>query len=117
MRCRSSSASASRVTRAGWRGRDIQNGDEWLYRLSTEELAEIDAALVHLKATGRQIPDIAREHFPLKRFARTLRLLQTEIENGLGIMLIRGLPRDRYTLEEMASLAELAHSRDLLCQR
>ena len=59
------------------------------------------ARCAHLKTTGRQIPDIAREHFPLERFARTLRLLQTEIENGLGIMLVRGLPRDRYSAEEM----------------
>ena len=63
--------------------------------------AEIDAALRHLQSTGLQIPDVGKKHFPLKRFARTLRLLQTEIENGLGIMLIRGLPRDRYSAEEM----------------
>jgi len=89
------------VTRAAWRGRDIRDSGEWIYRLNAEEIAEIDAALAHLKATGLQIPDIGREHFPLKRFARTLRLLQTEIENGLGIMLVRGLPRDRYSAEEM----------------
>ncbi len=46
-------------------------------------------------------PRCRKEHFPLKRFARTLRLLQTEIENRLGITLIRGLPRDRYSAEEM----------------
>jgi hypothetical protein len=89
------------VTRAAWLGRDIRDGEDWIYRLDAEEIAEIDAALRHLQSTGRQIPDIGREHFPLQRFARTLRLLQTEIENGLGIMLIRGLPRDHYTAEEM----------------
>lgn len=89
------------VTRAAWLGRDIQGGEDWLYRLGAEEIAEIDAALHHLQSTGRQIPDIGKEDFPLKRFARTLRLLQTEIENGLGVTLIRGLPRDRYTVEEM----------------
>jgi hypothetical protein len=89
------------ISRAAWLGRDIQNGDEWIYRLNELEIAEIDAALRHLQTTGQQIPDVGKEHFPLKRFARTLRLLQTEIENGLGIMLIRGLPRDRYSAEEM----------------
>lgn len=89
------------VTRAAWRGPQLQPTDEWIYRLSAEEIADIDAALAHAKATGRQIPDIAREHFPLGRFARTLRLLQTEIEYGLGLMLLRGFPRDRYTVEEM----------------
>lgn len=89
------------VTRAAWLGRDIQDGEDWVYRLGTEEIAEIDTALRHLQSTGRQIPDIGKGDFPLKRFARTLRLLQTEIENGLGVTLIRGLPRDRYTVEEM----------------
>lgn len=89
------------ISRAAWLGRDMQAGDEWIYRLSDPEIAEIDAALRHLQSTGREIPDVGKAHFPLKRFARTLRLLQTEIENGLGIMLIRGLPRDRYSAEEM----------------
>jgi len=90
------------VGRSAWLGRDLQaREDEWIYRLNDAEIAEIDAALRHLQSTGRQIPDIGKEHFPLKHFARTLRLLQTEIESGLGILLVRGLPRDRYTAEEM----------------
>ncbi len=89
------------ISRAAWLGRDIQDSDDWIYRLNGEEIAEIDAALRHLQSTGRQIPDVGKDHFPLKNFARTLRLLQTEIESGLGVMLICGLPRDRYTTEEM----------------
>ena len=89
------------VTRAAWLGRDIQDSEDWVYRLGAEEIAEIDAALRHLQSTGRQIPDIGKGDFPLKRFARTLRLLQTEIENGLGVTLIRGLPRARHAVDEM----------------
>ena len=89
------------ITRAAWLGREMRSTDEWVYRLSEDEIAELDAALRHLQASARQIPDIGKEHFPLERFGRTLRLLQTEIENGLGIMLVRGLPRDRYSSEEM----------------
>ncbi len=43
----------------------IQNGEEWIYRLNAEEIGEIDEALAHLKSSGRQIPDIGKEHFPL----------------------------------------------------
>lgn len=92
------------VTRAAWRGEDIAAGEEWLYRLSDSEIAEIDAALRRLQAGGKQIPQAGKAEFPLGRFARTLRLLQTEIENGLGIVVIRGLPRDRYSAEEMGLL-------------
>jgi hypothetical protein len=89
------------VARSAWLGGDIRSDEDWIYRLSDEELAELDAALRHLQASGRHIPDVGKAHFPLKRFARTLRLLQTEIEDGLGIMLIRGLPRERYSMEEI----------------
>ncbi len=43
------------ISRAAWLGRDIQNSDEWIYRLSDAEIAEIDAALRHLQSTGQQI--------------------------------------------------------------
>ena len=88
------------IGRSAWLGQEI-GPDDWIYHLSDDEIGELDAALRHLRATGRQIPSISKAHFPLKRFARTLRLLQTEVENGLGIMLIRGLPRDRYSAEEI----------------
>ena len=89
------------ASRSAWLGQDLQASGEWIYRLGDEEVAEIDAALGHLKASGQQIPHAGRDDFPLKRFARTLRLLRTEIEYGLGFMLIRGLPRDRYSAEDM----------------
>ena len=41
------------VTRAAWLGRDIQDSEDWVYRLGAEEIAEIDAALRHLQSTGR----------------------------------------------------------------
>jgi hypothetical protein len=90
------------ATRSAWLGKDIRTSPEWIYRLCDEEIGEIDAALRGLQHSGGKIPKIGKAQFPLPRFSRTLRLLQTEIEDGLGVMLIRGLPRDRYTTEEMA---------------
>jgi len=89
------------ASRSAWLGQELQASDEWIYRLGDDEVAEIDAALRHLKTSGQQIPHVGRDDFPLKRFARTLRLLRTEIESGLGFMLIRGMPRDRYSAEDM----------------
>ena len=44
------------VGRSAWLGRDLQaQEDEWIYRLNDAEIAEIDSALRHLQATGRQI--------------------------------------------------------------
>lgn len=87
--------------RSGWHGPDMTRSQDWIYRLDSAEIAEIDDALRHLKATGRQIPSIGKDDFPLPRFGRTLRLLRTELESGSGVVLVRGLPRDRYSPEEM----------------
>ena len=89
------------ASRSAWLSQELQASGEWIYRLGDDEVAEIDGALQHLKATGRQIPLAGQHDFPLQQFGRTLRLLQTEIEYGLGFMLIRGMPRDRYSAEDM----------------
>ncbi len=51
------------VGRSAWLGQDLQKSEEWIYRLSDAEIAELDAALRHLQSTGLQIPDIGKEHF------------------------------------------------------
>jgi len=90
--------------RAAWQGSELAKRPDWIYCLDEAEIAEIDRAMRHLTATGRQIHEASRDDFPLERFGRRLRLIQTEIEHGLGFMLLRGLPRERYSPEEMGRI-------------
>eukprot|EP01034_Spumella_vulgaris_P006027 gene6027-7677_t len=53
------------VGRSAWLGQDMQKSDEWIYRLNDAEIAEINQALQYLQSTGKQIPDIGKEDFPL----------------------------------------------------
>jgi len=82
-----------------WVGPDIQGDPRWLHMLSDAEVAEIDAALQAVKAAGTEIP-FAAEDFPLPTFRARLNELMDRVSNGLGVILIRGVPRDRYTDEE-----------------
>jgi hypothetical protein len=82
-----------------WIGRDIQDDASWIWHLDADAIEEIDAALAHVKRTGRQIPYSA-DAFPLPRFKAKLDAIRDEVEMGRGFILIRGIPRERYTDEE-----------------
>ena len=85
------------ITEAGaWVGSRIQNDGSWIYRVSVEAVRELDSALVHVKRAGAQIP-FAADAFPLPRFGAELERILDGIENGRGFVLIRGIPRERYS--------------------
>ncbi|OGA52080.1 MAG: hypothetical protein A3G24_16565 [Betaproteobacteria bacterium RIFCSPLOWO2_12_FULL_62_13] len=82
-----------------WIGRGIQHDESWIYRIDAAAVAEIEAALAHARRVGARIP-FAADAFPLPRVAGVLDNILKEIENGRGFMLLRGIPRSRYTDEE-----------------
>lgn len=86
-----------------WIGPEIQHDESWIFRLDAQAVEEIDAALAHTKRAGATIPYSA-EAFPLPRFAAKLADLLEEVENGRGVVMLRGIPRGRYTDEECALL-------------
>ena len=86
-----------------WLGPEIQHDASWIHRLDAAAMAEIDAALMHAKRVGAKIP-FTREAFPLRGVAKALDGILEEIEHGRGFMLLRGIPRGRYSDEECALL-------------
>ena len=79
-----------------WTGAQIQHEESWIYRLDADAIGELDAALAHVKRERGRIP-FGIEAFPLPRFARELDALLEEVENGRGFVLVRGIPRSRYS--------------------
>ena len=82
-----------------WIGPQIQNDKSWVHHFDAADVAEIDAALAHVRRTGARIPFPAAS-FPLPRVAAKLDRILDEIENGRGFVLVRGIPRQRYSDEE-----------------
>ncbi len=68
----------------------------WIHRLDPAAVAELDAALERVKASGATIP-FAADAFPLPRLAGRLDRILDEIELGRGFALLRGIPRSRYS--------------------
>lgn len=85
---------------AVWTGDDLVRNQDWIWKLSDAELAEIDDAVVHARGLGKPVLRIDMEDFPLPSFAHRLQRMSDEMENGRGFVLLRGFPPS-YTREDM----------------
>jgi hypothetical protein len=83
---------------------DLANSEEWLYRLTGDEIAELDQALEHTRARGLDIIGITREDFPLPRLGPVLDDIHRELLHGRGFVLLRGVPVGRYSIAEAAAV-------------
>jgi len=91
--------------RAAWRGSQIDLRHDGVRALSVDEVAEIDAALHHLKSLGEiDFPAITPQTFPLPSLGAYLAGLGDELRHGSGFLLLRGLPRDRWPLDDFARI-------------
>jgi hypothetical protein len=82
-----------------WIGCEIQHDPSWIHHLDSHAIQEIDAALAHAKRAGARIP-YGVQGFRLSRFGAALRAILDEVENGRGFVLLRGIPRERYSDED-----------------
>ena len=87
-----------------WHGRDMAKSRRWIRALAPDTLAEIDAALRAVRRRGLAWHAIARDDFPLPRSAGLLDDVRGELEDGSGLMLLRGLPVSRYSEDELRCL-------------
>lgn len=84
-----------------WHGREMARSRRWIRRLAPKALAEIDAALRAVRRRGLAWHAITRADFPLPRSAALLDDIRDELENGSGMLLLRGLPVSRYSDDEL----------------
>jgi len=90
---------------AVWQGSRIDLREEGVRTLSAAENDEIDAALSHLRSLGDiDFPDIAPDTFPLPTLGGYLAGLGDELRYGRGFLLLRGLPREHYSVDDTARL-------------
>src|SRR5919112_3593409 len=89
--------------RAVWYGPQIDYRADGMHVLSADEIAEIDAALAHLHSLGTlDFPQITPETFPLPNLGRFFEDLGRDLRYGRGFLLLRGLPRERYALDDIS---------------
>ena len=87
---------------AAWYGVDLAGSEDWIYRLSQREIAEIETSVKSILQRDMEIVDIRREDFPLPTLGKVLADIQNEVVNGRGFVLIRGVPVEYFSIREAA---------------
>jgi len=84
-----------------WMGETAQSSDAWVHHFSDAEIAEIDAAYQHARAAGATLASLTRDAFPLSDVGKVLADVQHELEDGWGLYLLRGIPVERYSKDDL----------------
>jgi hypothetical protein len=89
-------------TQCEWRSDQL--GDSYVFPLTDAHVDEIDAALVHAEARCDDVLDITRESFPLPTLGAELTRVTHDLVSGRGVVLIRGVPVERYGKQRASSI-------------
>ncbi len=89
---------------AAWYRADLERSEDWIFGLTPAELDELDAALHESMKRAPSILDIAPDSFPLPTLQEKLIGIRDEVMEGRGLAVLRRLPVERYSMEEIARI-------------
>ena len=91
------------ITRHGWLGAEITK-ERQSFDLGTAELGALRELIGKCTAAGRSYTDITREEFSHPALNLFLGRMTEELKWGKGLVFLRGVPVDNYTLDEIRML-------------
>jgi len=89
---------------SAWHGRDMAKSRRWRRNLNEGHIAELDAALKAVERRGLAWHEVKRADFPLPGLAPLLAEIAEELENGSGMMKLRGFPVARYSEDQLRTI-------------
>lgn len=89
--------------RSVWAGRDLEADHSWIRTWSSDELDELDEAVSRCARSGLRPQEISPEQVDLPSLDPMLRELRSELTDGRGIALLRGLPMERFGEDGLAA--------------
>jgi hypothetical protein len=90
------------VDPAAWEPEELLARDDWIYRLTEEDLAELADAVRGARDKGLDMVELTKAEFPLPRFGAVLAEVRAELMNGRGLAVLRGLPVAAMAREDAA---------------
>jgi hypothetical protein len=88
--------------RSAWKAADFKSKDDIALGLNPKHLAVLDELMRRAHDSGRDLYDLTRADFDHPDINGMLAEVQEEIMVGRGIVLLRRIPVERYTLEELS---------------
>ena len=99
------------TTAAAWYGPEMTKRDDWLMPLSPAEIAEVESAAKALAAREADIAAVTASDFPLPMLGPKLKArTRSEVLNGRGFLLLRGLPVERWSMREAATAFSVSYT-------
>ncbi len=88
----------------GWIAQDLRDTSKWIHYLSPAELADVDHAITTAKQAGLGLAELTKENFALPALRTSFDRVLSELEDGLGFFVLRGLPAGKYSKNDMRLL-------------
>ncbi len=86
---------------ANWKAIDMVDYRRWMIELDSEQVDEIDRALYAVLDAGIPIETLARGDFAVPAFDAVVPEIHERLENGRGVVVLRGLPAERYSRAQL----------------
>ena len=87
---------------AAWYGREVGGREDWIERLSENEVREVESAVERVHESRRDVATVTAVDVPLPTLGPRLKGILEEVLNGRGFVLIKGLPVERWTRRKAA---------------
>jgi len=84
-----------------WDGRNAANGDDWIVKLSAQEIDEIQAAVESSNNSDKPIGELTRRDFPFDQLGERLLAVKRDLLSGKGFTLLQGLPASEWSDEQL----------------
>ncbi|MGE0801721.1 MAG: TauD/TfdA family dioxygenase [Lautropia sp.] len=89
---------------SAWTGDELRQSNDWVDHLLPEEIAELDRALRAVEQRSLKWGEFGAADFPLAALAQRLKSVDHELRDGRGFVLLRGIPVERYSLDQIKTL-------------
>ncbi|MGB6103911.1 MAG: TauD/TfdA family dioxygenase [Pusillimonas sp.] len=89
---------------SAWKSEDLTRDKSWIFELGKSQVAELETGLLRFKKLGIPPTAVSRENYPLPGLAVTLEQVLQEIEQRRGVAILRGIPVDRYSVEDLSTM-------------
>jgi hypothetical protein len=89
---------------SAWTGAELSRSDEWIYPLSTEEIAATEQIAAGVRRAGKPLESLVAGDVDLGLLAPAVQRWREVLHRGRGFILIRGLPVDRMTKDDAAAV-------------
>ena len=86
-----------------WYGSETTASSDWIYQLTSDDIAEIEQAMAPLVEREADIAQITRADFVLPGLGPKLASLCSDVITGRGFTLMRGLPVERWSIRQSAT--------------